>query len=257
MMLRHGRPNTIVMGGGVSQIATTLHMAMKNLGGDIVNEVLYSFGTAYNAGYVESAAETVLTDYSRKLDYRFTSNHAENLAISMWRSDDMIFCQLTGIGNETTVPTDKPEVAPSPAPDKPDVPAASVQKMKVVNVNSYVNFREAASTKSESLMQIPKDAVVEYTGEQDGDFLMVSYEGKTGYVHGKYLEKVEETEPVTMEVVNCKKCVTLRKEASKKAAALADVPLGAKVEYTGVSEGDFHKVIYQDMTGYVLKTYLN
>ena len=45
--------------------------------------------------------------------------------------------------------------------------------------------------------------------------------------------------------------------ASKKAAALADVPLGAKVEYTGVSEGDFHKVIYQDMTGYVLKTYLN
>ena len=245
-----------VMGGGVSQIATTLHMAMKNLGGDIVNEALYSFGTAYNAGYVESAAETVLTDYSRKLDYRFTSNHAENLAISMWRSDDMIFCQLTGIGNATMVPTDEPEVAPSPAPDKPDVPVASVQKMKVVNVNSYVNLREAASTKSESLMQIPKDAVVECTGEQDGDFLKVSYEGKTGYVHGKYLEKVEETEPVMMEVVNCKKCVTLRKEASKKAAALADVPLGAKVEYTGVSDGEFHKVIYLDMTGYVLKIYL-
>lgn len=87
--------------------------------------------------------------------------------------------------------------------------------------------------------------------------MKVSYKGKTGYVHGKYLEKVEETEPVIMEVVNCKKCVTLRKEPSKKAAALADVPLGAKVEYTGVSEGDFHKIIYQDMTGYVLKTYLN
>ena len=139
-----------VMGGGVSQIATTLHMAMKNLGGDIVNEALYSFGTAYNAGYVENAAETVLTDYSRKLDYRFTSNHAENLAISMWRSDDMIFCQLTGIGNATSVPTDEPEVTPAPEPDKPkpDAPAASVQKMKVVNVNSYVNLREAASTKS-------------------------------------------------------------------------------------------------------------
>ena len=245
-----------VMGGGVSQIATTLHMAMKNLGGDIVNEALYSFGTAYNAGYVESAAETVLTDYSRKLDYRFTSNHAENLAISMWRSDDMIFCQLTGIGNETTVPTDEPEVTPSPAPDKPDAPAASVQKMKVVNVNSYVNLREAASTKSESLMQIPKDAVVDYTGEQDGDFLKVSYDGKTGYVHGKYLEKVEETEPVMMEVVNCKKCVTLRKEASKKAAALADVPLGAKVKFTGSIEGDFHQVVYEDMIGYVLSKYL-
>jgi len=59
-----------------------------------------------------------------------------------------------------------------------------------------------------------------------------------------------------MEVVNCKKCVTLRKEPSKKAAALADVPLGAKVEYTGVSDRDFHKVTYQDMTGYILSSYL-
>ena len=245
-----------VMGGGVSQIATTLNMALKNLGSDLVYEQLYAFGPAFNAGYVENAEETVLTDYSRKLDFRFTSNHAENLAISMWRSDSMIFCQLTGIGSETTVPTDKPEATPTPEPEKPDTPAASVQKMKVVNVNSYVNLRKSASTKSESLMQIPKDAVVEYTGEQDGDFLKVNYEGKSGYVHGKYLEKVEESEPVMMEVINCKKCVTLRVEPSKKAAALADVPLGAKVEYTGASEGDFHKVIYQDMTGYVLKSYM-
>lgn len=246
-----------VMGGGVSQIATTLNMAMKNLSSDLVYEQLYAFGMAYNAGYVESAAETVLTDYSRNLDYRFTSNHAENLAISMWRSDDMIFCQLTGIGNATTVPADEPDVTPAPDTNKPEDSMSNVQKMKVVNVSSYVNLRKSASTKSESLMQIPKDAVVEYTGEQDGDFLKVSYEGKTGYVHGKYLEKVEDSEPVMMDVVNCKKCVTLRKEASKKAAALADVPLGAKVENTGEQDGDFHKVLYQGMTGYVLKQYLN
>ena len=222
----------------------------------IVNEALYSFGTAYNAGYVESAAETVLTDYSRKLDYRFTSNHAENLAISMWRSDDMIFCQLTGIGNETTVPTDEPDATPAPDTANPDDSLSSVQKMKVVNVNSYVNLREAASTKSKSLMQIPKNAIVEYTGEQDGDFLKVIYEGKTGYVHGKYLEKLEETEGGMMEVVNCRECVTLRKEASKKAAALADVPLGAKVEFEGVVTGEFHKVIYKNTEGYILSSYL-
>ena len=58
-----------------------------------------------------------------------------------------------------------------------------------------------------------------------------------------------------MEVANCKKRVPLRKGAAKKAVALADVPLGAKVEYTGASEGDFHKGIYQDMTGCVLKSY--
>ncbi len=59
-----------VMGGGVSQIATTLHIALKNLGSDIIYEQLYSFGSVYNAGYAESAEDTVLTDYSRKLDYR-------------------------------------------------------------------------------------------------------------------------------------------------------------------------------------------
>lgn len=40
--------------------------------------------------------------------------------------------------------------------------------------------------------------VVEYTGEQDGDFLRVSYEGKAGYVHGEYLENVEDTAPVSL-----------------------------------------------------------
>ena len=57
-----------VMGGGVSQIATTLHIALKNLGDDIAYELMYSFGTAYYAGYVENAAVAVLSDYSRKLD---------------------------------------------------------------------------------------------------------------------------------------------------------------------------------------------
>lgn len=246
-----------VIGGGVSQIATTLHMAMKNLGSDIVNEALYSFGTAYNAGYVESAAETVLTDYSRKLDYCFTSNHAENLTISMWRSDDMIFCQLTGIGNATAVPNDEPEVTPTPAPDMSDAPASGVQKMKVVNVNSYVNLRKAASTKTESLMQIPKDAVVEYTGEQDGDFLKVSYEDKTGYVHGKYLEKVEEIASVMMKVVNCKECVTLRKEPSRAAEALENIPLGAVVQCFNGWTGEFTNVQYQGKDGYILTIYLD
>ena len=246
-----------VMGGGVSQIATTLNMALKNLGSDLVYEQLYAFGPTFNAGYVENAEETVLTDYSRNIDYRFTSNHEENLAISMWRSDDMIFCQLTGIGDETSVSDDEPEVTPAPDTDKTDEAVGGIQKIKVVNVNNYVNLRESASTSSESLIQIPKDAMVEYTGEQEGDFLKVNYEGKTGYVYSKYLEKMEESVPVMLEVVNCKKCVTLRKEPSKAAAALTDVPLGAKVEYTGVSEGDFHKVSYQDMVGYVLKSYLN
>lgn len=244
-----------VMGGNVSQIATTPNMAMRNLVEDPVYEQLHTFGENFKAGYMESEKETVLTDYSRKLDYRFTSNHAENVVISMWRSDGLIFCQLTGIGNATTVPTDESGATPALDTTKPDDTTASVQKMKVANVSSYVNLRKSASTGAEPLRQIPKDAVVEYTGEQDGDFLKVAYEGNACYVRDQYLEKVEENTLVMIEVVNCKNCVTLRTELSKKAEALADIPLGAKVEYAG-GEGAFYKVVYQGISSYVLSAYL-
>ena len=59
-----------------------------------------------------------------------------------------------------------------------------------------------------------------------------------------------------MEVVNWKKCVTLCKEPSKKAAALADVPLGTKVEYIGKANNGFSKVEYQNEEGYILAEYL-
>jgi len=240
-----------VMGGGVAQIATTLHMALKNLGEEITYNEHHSFGSAYNAGYVESAADSVLTDYSRKLDYSFTSNHAENLAISMWRSDGMVFCQLTGIGSATQAPG---AVTIPEHPSEDETPA--VKKMKVVNVNSYVNLRETASTGAKSMAQIPKDAIVEMAGDAEGDFLKVSYNGLTGYVASNYLEEVKEQQPIKLKVIKCKESVSLREEPSKSAKKLADVPLDAEVEYSGVDEGDFRKVIYQEKTGYILKDYL-
>ena len=51
--------------------------------------------------------------------------------------------------------------------------------------------------------------------------------------------------------------VTLRKEPSKKAEALADVPLGATVERLNTTEGEFTKVMYQEKEGYILTTYLS
>ena len=39
-----------------------------------------------------------------------------------------------------------------------------------------------------------------------------------------------------IEVVNNKRCVTLRKEPTKKTAALANAPLGAKMELSAKSD---------------------
>ena len=57
-------------------------------------------------------------------------------------------------------------------------------------------------------------------------------------------------------VVNCKQSVTLRAEPSRSAAALADVPLGAEVEDSGITEAEFRRVVYQGKEGYVLDAYL-
>ena len=257
-----------VMGGGVAQIATTLHKALKELGGDVVYDEMHVFGSSYNAGYVDQAADAILTDYGRGLDYRFTSNHAENLSIAMWRAGATVFCQLTGIGtataapNATPEPVPEPSVTPQPSPEPTNKPNPQpsgepneYEILYVVNVNSYVNLRAKPSTKAEVLVQIPKDAAVQFTGEREGDFLQVIYDGETGYAHGDYLSR-ENPNPVMLTVINCKQSVTLRKKPSKDSKKLASIPLGETVEYLGVTEDGFHKVKYDGETGYVMASYL-
>ncbi|MGI6170035.1 MAG: SH3 domain-containing protein, partial [Christensenellales bacterium] len=243
-----------VMGGGVSQVATTLNMALKELGNDIVIDEQHTFGSAYSAGYVEDVKDTVLTDYARGLDFRFTSNHAENLSISMWRAGSMVFCQLTGIGTATTAPDATPEPEPAASPT-PDQPARASQTMYVFNVKSYVNLRSEPSTGAKSLMQIPEGAAVQFTGEQSGDFLQVIYNGKTGYAHRDYLSS-ESPNPTMLTVVNCQNNVSLWAEPSTRAAKLGMIPLGDKVEYLGDTEDGFHKIGYKGNVGYVITSYL-
>jgi uncharacterized protein YgiM (DUF1202 family) len=245
-----------VMGGGVSQVATTLNMALKELGNDIVIDEQHTFGGAYSAGYVEDVKDTVLTDYERGLDFRFTSNHAENLSISMWRAGNMVFCQLTGIGTATTAPDATPEPESTDLPTSaPERPARETQTMYVANVNSFVNLRDEPSTGAKSLAQVPKGEAVHLTGERSGDFLQVIYDGKTGYVHGAYLS-LENPNLTMLTVINCQTNVSLWAEPSTRADKLTAIPLGAKVEYFNTTEDGFRKVGYEGMTGYVIVAYL-
>lgn len=243
-----------VMGGGVSQVATTLNAALKELGGDIAYDEIHTFGTAYSAGCVEDAKDAVLTDYARNLDFRFTSSHAENLSISMWRAGGTVFCQLTGIGTATSAPDATPEPEPMTTP-LPEQPVQESQTMYVVNVTSYVNLRSKPSTNAKSLAQIPKGASVQSTGEKSGDFLQVIYDGKTGYAHGDYLSP-NNPNPTMLTVVNCQSNVSLWAGPSTEADKLDVVPLGGEVESLGVTEDGFHKVKYGGKEGYIIASYL-
>ena len=87
------------------------------------------------------------------------------------------------------------------------------------------------------------------------DFLRVEYDGKTGYIHSKYLAKGASTE-IWLTVVNCSTGVSLRESASKKADKLADVALGEKVRSFDHEENSFLEVEYNGIRGFILKDYL-
>jgi len=245
-----------VMGGGVSQVATTLYLALKELGEGITYDERHTFGSAFNAGYVEDARDTALTDYRHGLDFKFTNNTADDLVISMWDGGGTLFCQLTDASIVTDAPTEEPaptaEATPAPEPTSEPV---SDNTYYVVNVKSHVNLREEPSTDSAILAGVPKGSAVQSTGEMVDDFLRVEYDGKTGYIHSKYLNKGTPTE-IWLTVVNCSTGVSLRETASKKADKLADVALGEKVRSFDHEENGFLEVEYMGVRGYILKEYL-
>ncbi len=244
-----------VMGGGVSQVATTLYMALRELGEGIAYDEHHTFGAAFKAGYAEKAVETVLTDYSRGLDFRFTSGHAENLSVSMWRSGNVLFCQLTGTEATDAKPTASPAPGVSPEPEASAQPTDS-GTFYTVNAENYINLRASASSQAEVLVEVPRGESVRFLEEKDGEFLKVEYDGKTGYAHGDYL-RLHSTDAETLTVVNCRESVTLRKEPSTSAEALANVPLGSQVRYLFDVAGEFLKVAYDNETGYILTEYLS
>ena len=174
-----------VSGGGVSQVATTLYTALKELGREIAYDEKNTFADTFSGGYVEKATDAVLTDYSRGLDFRFTSNHAENLSLSTWRSGGTVFCQLTGTGTTTAAPEATPGTEASSQPT--GAPTLEYETLYVVNVEHYVNLRSEPSIKAEPLAQIPKGAAVQFTAQKIGEFLQVLFDGKTGYAHMDYL----------------------------------------------------------------------
>lgn len=259
-----------VMGGGVSQVATTLYLALKELGDDVTYDERHTFGSAFNAGYAEDGKDTALTDYSRGLDFKFTNQSTDDLVISMWNGGGTLFCQLTDASIVTEMPTEAPTEASAETPaetppetqteetaatEVPTPASVSGDTYYVVNVKSHVNLREEPSTDSTILAGVSKGSAVQSTGETVDDFMRVEYDGKTGYIHSKYLAKGAPTE-IWLTVVNCSTGVSLRESASKKADKLADVALGERVRSFDHEENGFLEVEYNGTRGFILKDYL-
>jgi len=135
--------------------------------------------------------------------------------------------------------------------------------MYVVNCNESITLRTSPSTKASEIRQIPLGAAVSYIETSENGFYKVSYMGDTGYALAQYLntENISNTADMLpypiLNVVNCKKSITLRTSPSTKASEIRQIPLGAAVSYIETSENGFYKVSYMGDTGYALAKYLS
>ena len=83
-----------VTGGGVAQCATTLYLALRQLGADVEYTSLTTYGSKFSDNYVSDGSDAILVDYSSGTDFAFV-NHGEDMFIEMWATDSQLYCSIT------------------------------------------------------------------------------------------------------------------------------------------------------------------
>lgn len=87
-----------VMGGGVSQVAAALYVALKELDGiDYIEKKTY--GNKYEGSYVDSGDDAIVTDYGAGTDFSFENNYGD-FTISIWLSGEELSCEILDGGGE-------------------------------------------------------------------------------------------------------------------------------------------------------------
>ncbi len=127
--------------------------------------------------------------------------------------------------------------------------------LQVGNCEQWVSLRSYPSTKATRLVKIPKGAVVRFLAPAYDGFFWVEYNGRTGYVASEYLMGTTSANGRTRQVTKCNEWISLRSEASTKAARLAKIPLNATVSSL-FTTGNMEYVCYNGQYGYVLSEYL-
>ncbi|NLG24203.1 MAG: VanW family protein, partial [Clostridiales bacterium] len=104
----------MVVGGGVAQAATTLYLALTQLG-DVEYLDLHTYGAKFADNYVDSGYDAILTDDEVGIDFSFVSLYPGSLTISMWVTDDDVNC-LVSLSDDIGDPGDGGMVGSSSTP---------------------------------------------------------------------------------------------------------------------------------------------
>ena len=84
----------VVTGGGVAQAASTLYMALLQLGDDVDIDPVKTYGKRFSDDYVQNPSLAIVTDYDAGIDLSFT-NLGDDMNIDMWLGEDDLWCVVT------------------------------------------------------------------------------------------------------------------------------------------------------------------
>ena len=90
---RNGR-GVNVLGGGVSQLATTLYLALRDAF-DVTIDPFMSYDKEFADWYVEDGSDAVVTDYKNGHDFTFTSWYEGVIYIESWMDEDYVYCLVS------------------------------------------------------------------------------------------------------------------------------------------------------------------
>lgn len=148
-----------------------------------------------------------------------------------------------------TVPT------PAPTPSPTPVPPVTSTKGTGITTDS-LNMRSGAATTYPVILIIPASATVQLTGKSSGNFLEVTYNGKTGWAHRDWITpKDTETRPTSSARVT--ETLNMRSGPATTYDVVTVMPAGATVVLTGQQSNGFHSVSYNGKTGWGFSTYLD
>ena len=84
----------MVTGGGVAQAASTLYMALLQMGDAVEIDPVKTYGNRFSDDYVQNPSLAIITDYDAGIDLSFT-NPSDDMIIDMWLGEDRLWCVVT------------------------------------------------------------------------------------------------------------------------------------------------------------------
>jgi len=164
-----------------------------------------------------------------------------------WASAEWL--RVSGGSVPTPAPTPKPTQTPTPAPPVTETRGTAI-------VTEPLNMRTGAATTNPVILVIPASARVTLTGKSSGNFLQVTYSGRTGWAHKDWI-RPENTETRPTSSARVTETLNMRSGPATSYSVVTVMPAGATVVLTGQQSNGFHSVSYNGRTGWAFSTYLS